>query len=788
MSLRDTNLNIVWASGGVLLAAAVAVPGLAAKPPAAAGAKTTAKMGKPVGTGEQVFRQQCAPCHGKNGEGAAAYSRPLAGDKSPAQLAKYIAQAMPPGPKHTSLADAEKVAPYIYDTFYSPLAQERNRPARVALSRLTVRQLKNAVSDIVGGFRASAAEAGEPGLRAQYYKGKHTRKEELAIERVDKSVAFNFGTFGPGGGEFDPHQFSIRWEGSVTAPDTGVYEMVVRTEHSTRLWVNDLENELIDGSVRSGKDSELRASIYLVGGRVYPLRLEFSKSTRGVDDSDKKKGKPAPKAGITLAWKRPNLPEEPIPASALRTGTPANRFVLTTPFPPDDRSMGYERGNSVSKEWDDAATSAALETADYVLKHLKELAGTDSDPAQLRTFCKKFVERALRRPLDADTEQRYVEKQFAAAPDTNTAIKRVVLLTLKSPRFLYRELGAATNDPYDTASRLSFSLWDSIPDDALLEAAKNGKLATREQVAVQAERMVADNRAWYKQREFLHQWLKIDHYPDLAKDNRRFPKFTPAAAADLRTSLDLTLENVVRSEKSDFRELLLSNKYYLNGRLAPLYGVSLPADAPFQAVPLDPKERAGVLTHPYLLASFAYRATSSPIHRGVLLTRSVMGRTLSAPPAAFVPLAADLHPKLTTRQRVVMQTKPDNCMSCHSIINPLGFALERFDAIGRFRTAENGSPIDAAGGYESKAGKTVKFTGARDLAQYVAQSDEAQAAFVEKFFQFQVKQPIRAYGPKTLPQLRDTFAKNEFSIRRLAVEIATESALPKTTKVARNIP
>jgi hypothetical protein len=572
----------------------------------------------------------------------------------------------------------------------------------------------------------------------------------------------------------------------VIAPDTGVYEMVVRTEHSTRLWVNDMDKELIDGGVRSGKDTELRAPIYLVGGRVYPIHLEFSKSTRGVDDSDKKKGKPAPKAGITLAWKRPNLPEEPIPARALRTTSPANTFVLTTPFPPDDRSMGYERGNSVSKEWDDATTSAALETADYVVDHLKELAGTDSDPAQLRAFCKKFVERALRRPIEPDIEQRYIERQFTAAPDTNTAIKRVVLLTLKSPRFLYRELGEVTDDPYDTASRLSYALWDSIPDDALLQAAAKGELSTREQVEAQAERMVIDPRAWYKQREFLHQWLKIDHYPDLAKDIKRFPTFTPAAAADLRTSLDLQLESVVRSEKSDFRELILSDKYYLNGRLAPLYGVSLPANAPFKPVALDPKERAGVLTHPYLLASFAYSKTSSPIHRGVLLTRSVMGRTLAAPPAAFTPLAAELHPKLTTRQRVAMQTKPANCQGCHSIINPLGFTLERFDAIGRFRTAENGTPIDAAGSYESKAGKKVTFAGARDLARYVVASDEAQSAFVEKFFQFQVKQPIRAYGPQTLPELRRTFEKNQFSIRRLAVEIAADAALPKATKVAKN--
>ena len=601
------------------------------------------------------------------------------------------------------------------------------------------------------------------------------------LERIDSEVRFDFGRLGPSGeAQFNPHQFSIRWEGSIQAPDTGFYEIGVRTEHAVRLWVNDKNTPLVDAWVQSGKDPDHRASLFLIGGRTYPLRIEFTKSTQGVDDTDKKKNLPADPASITLFWKRPHQAEEAVPARCLAPETTPETFVVTTPFPPDDRSMGYEQGNAISKEWDDATTAFALETADYVVAHLRELAGTSDDPAKLRTFCHTFVERALRHPLDTETETRYIARQFDRSPNLETAVRRVVLLTLKSPRFLYREPGASLADPYAVASRLSFALWDSLPDSALLEAASSGKLATRDDVARQAERMAAAPRAWSKQRDFFLQWLKVDQYPDLVRDPKRFPDFTPAVANDLRTSLDLTIENVIRrSDHSDLRELFLTNQYYLNGRLASLYGVrGMSINAPFQPVSLNPDVRAGILTHPYLLASFSYFSNSSPIHRGVLLTRSVMGRTLAAPPAAFTPLSASAHPNLTTRQRVALQTKPAACISCHSIINPLGFTMERFDAIGRLRTLENNQPVDSSGGYQPRTGKAVVFTGARDLARYVAQSDDAREAFVQKLFQYEIKQPVRAYGPQMLPHLKTNFAQNGYNVRQLTAQIAAECALP----------
>jgi hypothetical protein len=317
-----------------------------------------------------------------------------------------------------------------------------------------------------------------------------------------------------------------------------------------------------------------------------------------------------------------------------------------------------------------------------------------------------------------------------------------------------------------------------LPDADLLAA----PLGTTGQVRAQAERMVRDPRAWTKLREFLLNWLKVDDVPEIVRSPKEFAGFDAAAVADLRSSLEIFLQSTAWSESSDYRELLLSSTDYLNGRLAKLYGVNLPPDAPFQPVQLDPGQRAGVVTNPYLLSRFAYFDHSSPIHRGVLIVRSLLGRTLRPPPAAFVPLAASLHPNLTTRQRVALQTKNAPCSSCHNLINPLGFTLEKFDAIGRIRATENGKPIDATGTYIGRNGQTVKFNGAPDLARYIANSDEAHAAFVEKLFTHLVKQPIRAYGPQALTNLERNFEQNRYSIRSLMVDAVVSTTTAQDAK------
>jgi mono/diheme cytochrome c family protein len=715
-------------------------------------------------TGEQIFRDRCASCHGANGEGTKDhYKKPLAGDRSVAQLSKLIAESMPKDDPGTCTGpDAEKVAAYIHGAFYS-------KAARIQLSRLTVRQHQNAVADLIAGFHEPGKWDDRRGLRGEYFPNRQHRDDQRAIDRIDPEIQFNFRDESPHE-KIKAEEFAVRWTGSILAPETGDYEFILRTSNGARLWVNDTRKALIDAGVRSGAENEQHGTIRLLGGRAYPVKLDFFKSKEAKEST----------ASIFLEWKPPHGTAGPIPTKYLTPNKFPETLVVEAAFPPDDRSLGWERGTTVSKAWDQAATDVAVETAGYVTAHLRDLTGVADDAKdrseKLREFCRRFAERAFRRPLSDEQKRLFIEKPFEAAPDPETGVKRVVLLVLLSPRFLYREVGAE-RDAYDAASRLAFSLWDAPPDKELLDAAAAGKLADREQVARHAERMLDDPRTHAKLHDFFHQWLRIDPAPDIAKDAERYPGFDPAVAADLRTSLDLFLEDVAWDKESDFRRLLLEDDVYLNGRLAKFYGAELPEDAAFQKVQLNPKDRAGVLTHPYVMAAFAHSSTSSPIHRGVFLARGVLGVTLRPPPEAFTPLAESLHPDLTTRQRVALQTKPQSCQTCHGVINPLGYTLEHFDAVGRYRDKDNDKPVDAAGVYQTRTGEEVKFDGARGLAEFLAGSEEVQTAFVEQLFRHLAKQPLRAYGPKAAAEMREAFAKNGFSIRKLMVEAATVAAM-----------
>jgi mono/diheme cytochrome c family protein len=739
-------------------------------------------------TGAQIYKELCARCHGMSGEGTKDQPKVLAGDLSIEQLATVIDKTMPEGePEKCVGEDAKAVAAYIHEAFYYPIAQARIQPPRVELSRLTVRQYQNVLTDLIGSFRQPSRWEEPGGLRGEYYKGRRTRGGDRVMDRIDPVVQFDFGEGSPEPEKMEAHEFSIRWEGSLLAPESGLYEFVVKTEHATRLWVNDNargedDRPLIDAWVKSGSDTEYRGSIRLLGGRVYPLKLEFSKAKQGVDDSKTQKKPPPPrKASIALEWKTPSHAQEVIPARCLsRRGTP-EVFVCETPFPPDDRSIGYERGSSISKAWDQATTEGALETTSFVLEHLRELAGTeileaDAGP-RLREFCYKLAERAFRRPLSPEQRRLYVDRQFELAGEPELAMKRVLLLIFKSPRFLYREVGALKPDAYDVASRISFGLWDSAPDEELLKRAAAGELTSREQISAQVHRMLPDLRTRTKLMGFFLQLLKVDQAPDIAKDSAAFPEFSPQVASDLRTSLELTLEEVIGSEKSDFRELLLGESTYLNGRLARLYGTDLIEDSPFQKMTLDDGQRAGVITHPYLLSAFAYTSTSSPIHRGVLISRSLLGRTLRPPPEAVAPLAPDLHPDLTTRERVLLQTKDQACQTCHAMINPIGFSLENFDAIGRYREQEKDKPVDASGSYLTRSGETVQFSGPVALAKFLASSPEVHRSTVERLFHYLMKQPIGAYGSAVLPRLCESFTKKELNLKELTADIVIEAAL-----------
>ena len=246
-------------------------------------------------TGEQVYQKQCVRCHGMDGVGTKEYAEPLVGDRSVAQLSKYIAKTMPEDKPGTCIGDdADTVAAYIHESFYSQAARDRNTPPRIDLARLTVRQYRNTVTDLVGSFRTQMKWDEAHGLRGEYFNTRNFRNDKRILDRTDDEVRFDFGTDSAEKGKIEPHEFAIRWSGSVLAPESGVYDFVVRSDHSVRLWVNDNTKPLVDAYVKSGLDTEFRASILLLAGRAYPLRLEFSKALQGVADKDAKNRPPAP--------------------------------------------------------------------------------------------------------------------------------------------------------------------------------------------------------------------------------------------------------------------------------------------------------------------------------------------------------------------------------------------------------------------------------------------------------------------------------------------------------------
>lgn len=719
-------------------------------------------------SGAEIYRKQCASCHGKAGEGVhGKYDEALHGDWSIEKLARVIDRTMPEDKPETLDAEGSlAVAQYIYDAFYSRIAQHRNNPARVELVRLTNRQYVNTVADLLKSFSTDEGKIGpERGLRGAYYNSRGFGRK--MFDRVDTQINFDYGTENPDPRVTGTNEFSIRWQGALIAEESGTYEFILKTPNGTRLWVNDTDTPLIDAWVASGQ-SEHKATIKLIGGRTYPLMLDVFKF------KDKT-------ASISLQWVPPHGAQQVVPTRNLATTQVRSTFVLNTPFPPDDSSVGYERGVGISKAWDEATTQAGIEVANYVIARLDRFTRSkpgDADrAAKVEAFCKEFVQAAFRQPLTEEQKQTYVGAHFAGAKDLDTAVKRVVLLALKSPQFLYLGLETDKMNPYAVATRLSYGLWDSMPDKELLKAAAEGKLATQELVAQQAKRMLADQRAKSKMQYFLHHWLQMDHVEDVSKDSKLYPGFTPEIIADLRTSLNLFLDDVVWGSTGDYRQLLLSDSLYMNGRLAEFYGVKTEAKDDFVKVKLDPTQRSGVVTHPYLLAAFSYQKSTSPIHRGVFLTRKIVGRALKPPPIAVAFEDTKFAPNLSMREKVAELTKSQNCQTCHAVINPLGFSLELYDAVGRFRTTENGKPVNAVSDYITDEGEKVRLAGARDVAEFAVSSDLAQNGFIEQLFHQIVKQPMMAYGPEHMDRLRRSFVESGYNIQKLVVEIATLAAM-----------
>lgn len=743
--------------------------------------ETKSDEGTMLARGQLIYETQCASCHGGRGQGVEdQYSDPLVGDSSIAELSTLIAETMPEeNPDSCVGAEADAVARFIHHEFYSEEARIRNQPPRQHFARLTGTQLQQSLADLYGSFQGDPWIEREQGIRGRYYTTQKTSEENQKIQRVDPVLDFDFGHEGPGEG-IDPKEFRIIWDGSLVVEHTGRYELIVRSTCSMQFWFGQSERLLVDNHVQSEGKDEFRRFVTLLAGRQYPIRIDFKQRKRKTE---------LPEAKFSLAWVPPGGVEQVIPTRHLIAKIQPSTFAISTKLPPDDESYGYERGTDINTQWDESTSRAAVEFAEvavselwpqYRRRHRKE---SDENRAKLRGFLDQLIRVAFRGSVDSGTRALYIDRQLAAEPDDAMAIKRVCLLTIKSPRFLYPTLDLERTPSQRAANRLALVLFDSLPtSDWLAKSVEKDQLKDESEIRRAAEKMVRDPRVRGKVLEMLYDWLDLDPAAQITKDTEVFSGFDPVLVTDLRQSLDAFLSEIVWSDASDYRQLFLADWSFTNQRLSEFYGQGWKPEQDFDSHRMvrsvkDPNRHLGILSHPMFLSELAYNRTSSPIHRGVFLIRHALGRTLRPPNEAFTPINPDLHPKLTTRQRVEKQTGEVNCQVCHQKINSLGFVLENYDAVGRFRTKEKGIEIDATGQYISSDGETVNFKGPRDLAEYLAQSLDSHESFIEHAFEHFTKQPVAAFGPDTAEELLKRFRESDCNIRNLIVEIAVIAAL-----------
>lgn len=767
--------------------------------------------------GEAIWTKSCADCHGANAEGVEdLYDNPLIGDDTVGQLADIISSTMPEGEPELCIAeDANAVAMWLHHNHYSEAARIRNRPPQITLTHLTGNQLRQSLADLYAHFSGSMWYDEKRGINGTYFDGSRWKKENLRFERVDPVINFDWQKNSPAE-NIKATDFYVHWRGGLNVVESGRYEIILRSTVAFKMDFGRYGRLFIDNHVQSGDKTEFRKSIYLLAGRVYPIDINLYQRKRKTEQ---------PPVQVSLSWVPPHSTEQIIPNRNLIATSPPATFALQTKLPPDDRSYGYDRGLAVDRQWDESTTSAAIEFAtvaveelwpDYERKHKKD---PNEDRARLRNFMLEAAEVAFRGPLTDQEKEFYVHRQINQTADDSEAIKRCLLTILKAPRFLYPALDFDRSASQKAANRIALTMFDSLPaDQQLLKRIEKGQITQEQHYRQVAQQMVRDYRCEGKIRDMLFEWMNLSHLSDITKNSKTYPNFSPQLVSDLKGSLNAFLDDAALQPDSDFRNLFASNWAYSNNRLSKFYGddwkpsevdQDLPAEKPASENPSadDQKQKAkagldyigllpvdslrktepnaaspkGLLNHPYLMSGLAYTDSTSPIHRGVFLIRFMLGRTLRPPNAAFSPLSPDLHPNLTTRERVALQTSPDSCQVCHVKINGLGFALENFDPVGRFRTKDGSKKVDSSGYYVDRSGQKVTFKGAADLANYLATSDDAHSAFVNRAFQHFVKQPIAAFGPERLDQLTQKFRASNYNIQQLIVEIAVIAATPPSS-------
>ncbi len=420
---------------------------------------------------------------------------------------------------------------------------------------------------------------------------------------------------------------------------------------------------------------------------------------------------------------------------------------------PDTRVDGFTNnasGQSASSLGVELYVKLSTGVADAAAQSLASWAPcSDDSDACVGQIATGLATRAYRRPLDSNEESRLTSFAATARADHgfDNAVRMVISAVLESPLFLFRaEFGSNTPvgdkavrlTGYEMASRLSYFFLETLPDDELITAARDGLLDSDDGVRTQAERLMADPNARPVLTNFLAEWLRLYKIDGLSLDPNTFPEFDTQLKADLKESARLYLDKALWEDDS-WASLMTGSYGFVNDRLAPLFGVPAPGTDELTYVDLPKDQRAGILTQPGVLSSTSHGLRHSPIFRGVTLLSSF----LCTPTGPADPKNLNKEPEkvdpgevCTTRDDVAKtHTVRDECQDCHRAIDGAGFTFENYDALGRYRDTENGCSVDASGSLPTSDVEGEIKDGV-DLSQKLAQSPQVAACMSEHLFRY----------------------------------------------------
>lgn len=479
----------------------------------------------------------------------------------------------------------------------------------------------------------------------------------------------------------------------------------------------------------------------------------------------------------------------------------------TAGFPPEEKALGFDNNayaQTVSPVLAESYMKALEQVSAHVTADAEALVGCDpatEDAACVRDFLRDFGLRAWRRPL-TEAELAGIYDYFLAARaefNPRAATRLVLERLLQSPYFLYRvedvEAGAGPQPatPWELASRLSYLLWNSMPDDELLRAAAAGELARRAEVEAQARRMLADPDGRHREAvaNFHEQWLSLGRIASVEKDADLHPGFDEEIAYLLGEEAKAFFDRTIWDEGGGFGELMTGRHGYVDPNLAAFYGLELPegagepADGELVRVDFDSSRRAGFLTLAGLMAENANSNQTNPVTRGHLVREQIFCQVPTPAPDDVDIMPPDIDPDVTGRERWAQHSQDPACSGCHQILDPIGFGFENFDAAGQWRDTEAGAPIDASGELV-QTDVDGTFVGPRELAETIADSRMAKECFVTQWFRFGYGRGEGEADQCNRDYLSEAFVDSGGDVRELLVALTqTDTFLYKNVEVTQ---